>query len=47
MKESTENIMAKTLSRAEMHKVTSERIAEISREFTEGFAFYFMSLISI
>src|SRR3989344_586380 len=39
MKESTENIMAKTLSRAEMHKVTSERIAEISREFTEGFAF--------
>lgn len=39
MKESTENLMAKTLSRAEMHKVASERVAEISREFTEGFEF--------
>lgn len=39
MKESTENLTAKTLSRAEMHQVASERVAEISREFTEGFAF--------
>ncbi|MEK7227451.1 MAG: TIGR00730 family Rossman fold protein [Patescibacteria group bacterium] len=39
MKESTERLMAKTLSRAEMHKVASERVAEIAREFTEGFEF--------
>ncbi|MEK7176067.1 MAG: TIGR00730 family Rossman fold protein [Patescibacteria group bacterium] len=39
MKESTENLMAKTLSRAEMHKVASERVAEIAKEFTAGFEF--------
>src|SRR3989344_2462212 len=37
MEESTRNIL--TLSREEMHKVASERVHEISREFTEGFEF--------
>ena len=37
MKESTDNIL--TLSRVEMQKLALKRVAEISREFTEGFDF--------
>src|SRR3989344_3896083 len=37
MQESTQNVL--TLSHSEMHKVASERVHEISREFTEGFEF--------
>ena len=37
MKESTENAL--TLSRKEMHRIASERVTEISKEFTEGFKF--------
>lgn len=37
MKESTENVL--TLSREKMHKVASQRVSEISREFTAGFEF--------
>ena len=37
MQESSKNVL--TLSRAEMHKVASERVHEISKEFTEGFEF--------
>ncbi len=37
MKESTKNIL--TLSREEMHKVASQRVHEISKEFTDGFEF--------
>src|SRR3989344_3910793 len=37
MKESTDNIL--TLSRVEMQKIASKRVAEISKEFTEGFDF--------
>ncbi|KKT12595.1 MAG: hypothetical protein UV94_C0043G0012, partial [Parcubacteria group bacterium GW2011_GWC1_43_30] len=36
-KESTDNIL--TLSRVEMQKLALKRVAEISREFTEGFDF--------
>ena len=37
MKEATKNIL--TLSRREMHRVASERIAEITKEFKGGFEF--------
>src|SRR3989338_5908669 len=37
--EAQEVIKTITLTREEMHKVAAERVAEIAREFTEGFKF--------